>query len=286
MKNKKFIGIAIMACSIFAISCADNAGESYANLSKEKTTTTEASSLVANATASPINAVEGTLPSPNTDNRITVHKGSIETQTTDAKKYVTQLVATINKLGGHTSNYQMCTNQYEKATQDFSTDSMYKVMEQTTKATLTMRIPIKQADSFVQQIMHMDGTILNLQLNEEDKTADYQIADGVDKYITDKPKQFNKYGVDNAIENRVQKNEIAYQTKYFWCDVAIHGDAQIIKKAVLKPSAYRTPLYLNAWHAMQEGFYMLGNVLVGILYILPIGLLLFGIVYVVRKSSK
>jgi hypothetical protein len=286
MKNKTTIGLAIMVSSIFAISCADNAGKSYANLSKEKTNTTEASSLVADAAVSPINTAAGTLSSPNTDNRITVHKGNIETKTIDTKQYVSQLVNTINSLGGHTSNYVIATNEYQKTTQDFCTDSMYNVLEQTTKATLTMRIPIHQADSFVQQLLRMNGTIMQLQLNEEDKTADYQIADGVDKYITDKPKQFNKYGVDNAIQNRVQKNEIAYQTKYFWCDVVINGDTKMIKQAALKPSAYRTPLYLNAWHAVQEGFYMLGNVFVGMLYILPIGLLLFGIVYLVRKSSK
>jgi hypothetical protein len=286
MKNKKAIMIAAITSSILAISCADNSHQSYANLSKENVTTTEASAITSNIVSASDSASVPNIASSNTDNRITVHKGNIETQTADAKKYVSLLVATINNLGGHTSNYQLSTNEYEKTTQDFSTDSMYKVIEQTTTATLMMRIPVNRADSFVQQIMHMDGTIIHLQLHEEDKTTDYQIADGVDKFITDKPKQINNFGVENAIQNRVQKNEITYQAKYFWCDVMINGDAQIIKKALLKPSAYRTPFYLNAWHATQEGFYILGNVLIGILYILPIGLLVVGIVLVVRKGFK
>jgi hypothetical protein len=283
MKNKISLFVAVIASCIFAASCAESNTKQFATLQKENVTTTEAA-IAMDANGAVDAAITPNISASKIDNRITVHKGNIETQTSNTNQYVSNLIYTINALDGHTSNYQLSTNRYPTTTQDFSTDSMYQIIEQTTKATLTMRLPVQRADSFVQQIMRMNGTILNLQLNEEDKTAGYQIADGIDEYMSDKPKQMNKYGIENTIANRVEKNEIIYKAKYFWCDIVVNGDATIIKQAALKPNAYRNPLYLNAWHAAKEGLYLLGTILVGLLYVLPMGILIFIAAYLIKKN--
>jgi hypothetical protein len=279
MQNKILVGFIALA-TFTIISCQQTENTQFATASSD-------AAVSANTTETiQVDSAGNLLQTKNIDNRLLIHKGHIELETKDSKPYINTLISKINAYGGHTNNYEISNQKNFKSTQDISTDSMYQIYEISPKAHLVMQLPIHKADTFVNSLMAMPGTILHLQLNEDDHTESYKIAEGIDKAIVQQKIKPSANGIENTISNRVQRDELAYKSKYFWCDVTINGTPYIVKEVVAKPSAYNSAFYLRAWKGIEQGIFWCSEFLVGLLYILPSLAIVFICVWGAKKLLK
>jgi hypothetical protein len=213
------------------------------------------------------------------EKRIVVKKGDIQIETKDCNPYVMELSALIKNMGGHTTNYTLDANKYLYTTQNVSADSVNNIYKVTETANLEMRVPIAQADTFVKKLMRMQGSIIHLSLIEDDVTADYNVASGIENELNNRsPKQQSNYGIVEKVENSILKNELAYKSKYFWCAVGIKGEEKTVIITSLKPQAYNTAVHLRILESLKYGGQLIVHLMVAILNLWPfilLGLIMF-----------
>lgn len=257
---------------------------SCANTNKNQKAYDETSVAAAEAAAPTV--ADSSIPNTTEEKRVVVKKGGLQIETKDCNKYVTELTKTIEDMGGHTSNYNLSSDKYLHTTQNISADSQNNIYKLKQTAHLQMRLPVAKADTFVHKLMQMHGTITRLNLDEDDVTYDYDVANGIDAaLVKSSVKQQAEYGIDNTIENRVSKKEIAFKSKYFWCEVDIAGAESIVIERDIRPQFYNTPFYLRALEAVKSGLQLFAELLVGILHIWPL-VVIVTLVFVYRRRLQ
>jgi hypothetical protein len=270
MQNKIVLA-ALMILGLGACNSTTSEKSKIVSESKMPVAVGEAAAASSDALESVMDSSAVTLMKQTDDpDRITIKEGSLQVNTNDCKKYTLDLSRIIKANNGHTSNYNFSQNRYLHTTQDFTKDSMYEVYKITPVTRIAMRIPAANKDEFVEQVMQLNGTIINFTFAENDVTQEYDNAINTNKLMTNKKAGIKEY--DDAQQwtnNTTTPKELLHKQKYYWCQADVNGNSYEQKIAMVKPNSYNTPLGLSLTNALARGWQLVGILIVGLAYIWP-----------------
>lgn len=199
----------------------------------------------------------------------------------------------VNALNGHVFHYEINNNRSLEKEYQQSLDSSYQIYKVEPIGYLKVKVPVSQTDEFVQYVLSKNGVIEHFSLDEEDVTEDLQ--EKKELVNMDMKTSVKKQTIaSNEYENNTQEEKIkrktdfkklAYKTNFLWFDIAMNGNTFMDKKIVASSKNYRTPFYVSALKALDNGWYLFSQLLVGLLHLWPFILLSLLILLVIRKGK-
>jgi hypothetical protein len=164
---------------------------------------------------------------------------------------------------------------------------MYEVYNVSPVTHIAMRIPSANKDEFIEQVMQLNGTIINFTFAESDVTQEYDNAIHTNKLMTDKKANIKEF--DDAQQwtnNKTNAKELLYKQRYYWCQADINGQAYEQKIAVAKPHNHPTPLGLSIANAWTKGLQFISFIIIGLVYVWPLILIMAIIILWYKKYRK
>jgi hypothetical protein len=215
----------------------------------------------------------------NTQKKI-IHTADIRFKVEDLKKAESTIKARVNAMGGYISN----ENQNR---QSGNLENSW-----------TVRIPAEKFDAFLGDVEKESIYVDSKNVSAEDVTAEY-----VDNELRIKSKQkvFERYlellkqaknvqeimAVEEQI--RVIREEIESKEgrqKYLNDQVLFSTITVSFYQETETSSAPEQPFYVKIWKNFVEGWSSFFNMIIGLFYLIPYILLLFGLFYLLRKWWK
>lgn len=199
----------------------------------------------------------------------------------------------VNALNGHVFHYEINNNRSLEKEYQQSLDSSYQIYKVEPIGYMKVKVPVSQTDDFVQFVLSKNGVIEQFSLDEQDVTEDLQEKKelvNLDVNTTTKKQtiasnDYDKYTKEEKIKRKTDFKKLAYKTNFLWFDIAMNGNTFIDKKIIASSKNYRTPFYVSALKALDNGWFIFSQLLVGFLHLWPF-LLLTVLVLIVIKKGK
>ncbi len=215
-------------------------------------------------------------PAPNVPKKI-IHTADIRFKVDDLRKAETSIKTRVQAMGGYISN----TNQ---SRQSGNLENSW-----------TIRIPAEKFEKFLGDVEKESVFTESKNVSAEDVTAEY-----VDNYLRIKSKQkvFERYlellkqakNVQDimAVEEqiRVIREEIEAKEgrqKYLNDQVAYSTVTLNFYQETESSSAPEQPFYVKIWKNFVEGWNSFFAMIIGLFYLIPYFLVLWGVIYLLKK---
>ena len=206
---------------------------------------------------------------------------------------IQQFQQKVNALNGHVFHYEINNNRLLENEFQQSLDSSYQIYKIEPIGFMKVKVPVSQTDEFVNYVLSKNGVIEHFSLNEEDVTEDLQEKKeliGVEAETAEiKPTiASNKHEKNNKEEKIIRKTDfkkLDYKTNFIWFDISLNGESFIDKKIVASSKNYRTPFYVSTLNALDSGWYLFSQLLVGLLHLWPFVLLGLLVLIVIKKRK-
>ena len=273
MKTKNLLGLTVC---LFFFACKQ-ANTDYA-------TTTEASSP----------ATESINFESNADSARTVIKtADIKLNVKNIEQEIQSFQDKVNTLNGHVFHYEINNNRTLENEFQQSMDSAYQIYKVETVGYMKVKVPVSQTDDFVKYVLSKNGVIEHFSLDEQDVTEDLQEKKelvNMDVNTTTKKQtiasnEYDKNTKEEKIKLKTDFKKLAYKTNFLWFDIAMNGNTFMDKEIVASSKNYRTPFYVSALKALDNGWYLFSQLLVGLLHLWPFILLTVLVLIVIKKGK-
>jgi hypothetical protein len=233
------------------------------------------------------------LESNNDSSRMVIKTAEIKLNVKNIEEDIQQFQQKVNALNGHVFHYEINNNRLLENEFQQSLDSSYQIYKIEPIGFMKVKVPVSQTDEFVNYVLSKNGVIEHFSLNEEDVTEDLQEKKeliGVEaKTAVIKPNiASDKYNKNNKEEKIIRKTDfkkLDYKTNFIWFDIALNGESFIDKKIVASSKNYRTPFYVSTLKALDSGWYLFSQLLVGLLHLWPFILLGLLVLLVIKKRK-
>ncbi len=233
------------------------------------------------------------LESNNDSNRMVIKTAEIKLNVKNIEEDIQQFQQKVNALNGHVFHYEINNNRLLENEFQQSFDSSYQIYKIEPIGFMKVKVPVSQTDEFVNYVLSKNGVIEHFSLNEEDVTEDLQEKKeliGVEAETAEiKPTiASNKHEKNNKEEKIIRKTDfkkLDYKTNFIWFDISLNGESFIDKKIVASSKNYRTPFYVSTLNALDSGWYLFSQLLVGLLHLWPFVLLGLLVLIVIKKRK-
>lgn len=233
------------------------------------------------------------LESNNDSNRMVIKTAEIKLNVKNIEEDIQQFQQKVNALNGRVFHYEINNNLLLENEFQQSLDSSYQIYKIEPIGFMKVKVPVSQTDEFVNYVLSKNGVIEHFSLNEEDVTEDLQEKKeliGVEAETAEiKPTiASNKHEKNNKEEKRIRKTDfkkLDYKTNFIWFDISLNGESFIDKKIVASSKNYRTPFYVSTLNALDSGWYLFSQLLVGLLHLWPFILLGLLVLLVIKKRK-
>jgi hypothetical protein len=233
------------------------------------------------------------LESNNDSNRMVIKTAEIKLNVKNIEEDIQQFQQKVNALNGHVFHYEINNNRLLENEFQQSLDSSYQIYKIEPIGFMKVKVPVSQTDEFVNYVLSKNGVIEHFSLNEEDVTEDLQEKKeliGVEAETAEiKPTiASNKHEKNNKEEKIIRKTDfkkLDYKTNFIWFDISLNGESFIDKKIVASSKNYRTPFYVSTLNALDSGWYLFSQLLVGLLHLWPFVLLGLLVLIVIKKRK-
>ena len=233
------------------------------------------------------------LESNNDSNRMVIKTAEIKLNVKNIEEDIQQFQQKVNALNGHVFHYEINNNRLLENEFQQSLDSSYQIYKIEPIGFMKVKVPVSQTDEFVNYVLSKNGVIEHFSLNEEDVTEDLQEKKeliGVEAETAEiKPTiASNKHEKNNKEEKIIRKTDfkkLDYKTNFIWFDISLNGESFIDKKIVASSKNYRTPFYVSTLNALDRGWYLFSQLLVGLLHLWPFVLLGLLVLIVIKKRK-
>ena len=231
--------------------------------------------------------------SNNDSNRMVIKTAEIKLNVKNIEEDIQQFQQKVNALNGHVFHYEINNNRLLEKEFQQSLDSSYQIYKIEPIGFMKVKVPVSQTDEFVNYVLSKNGVIEHFSLDEEDVTEDLQEKKelvNMDVKTTTKKQTIasNDYNKTNKEEKIIRKTDfkkLDYKTNFIWFDIALNGESFIEKKIVANSKNYRTPFYVSTLKALDSGWYMFSQLLVGLLHLWPFVLLGLLVLIVIKKRK-
>ena len=233
------------------------------------------------------------LESNNDSNRMVIKTAEIKLNVKNIEEDIQQFQQKVNALNGHVFHYEINNNRLLENEFQQSLDSSYQIYKIEPIGFMKVKVPVSQTDEFVNYVLSKNGVIEHFSLNEEDVTEDLQEKKeliGVEAETAEiKPTiASNKHEKNKKEEKIIRKTDfkkLDYKTNFIWFDISLNGESFIDKKIVASSKNYRTPFYVSTLNALDSGWYLFSQLLVGLLHLWPFVLLGLLVLIVIKKRK-
>jgi hypothetical protein len=233
------------------------------------------------------------LESNNDSNRMVIKTAEIKLNVKNIEEDIQQFQQKVIALNGHVFHYEINNNRLLENEFQQSLDSSYQIYKIEPIGFMKVKVPVSQTDEFVNYVLSKNGVIEHFSLNEEDVTEDLQEKKeliGVEAETAEiKPTiASNKHEKNNKEEKIIRKTDfkkLDYKTNFIWFDISLNGESFIDKKIVASSKNYRTPFYVSTLNALDSGWYLFSQLLVGLLHLWPFVLLGLLVLIVIKKRK-
>ena len=233
------------------------------------------------------------LESNSDSNRMVIKTAEIKLNVKNIEEDIQQFQQKVNALNGHVFHYEINNNRLLENEFQQSLDSSYQIYKIEPIGFMKVKVPVSQTDEFVNYVLSKNGVIEHFSLNEEDVTEDLQEKKeliGVEAETAEiKPTiASNKHEKNNKEEKIIRKTDfkkLDYKTNFIWFDISLNGESFIDKKIVASSKNYRTPFYVSTLNALDSGWYLFSQLLVGLLHLWPFVLLGLLVLIVIKKRK-
>ncbi len=275
MKRTNLILITCLVFSIFTISChyspSEGGIEGAEQLSYEET-------------------------EYNVEKRKTIKKARIAMEVERIETTILNLTSFLNPLQGHVYDYEINNRSYEIDQYQKNMDSTVLIKRLIPESKLSIKVPIKHADTFINYILHGDAQIVSLKISDDDITETlwekkkitdvYSKATKAQSRKTTRPNiSYDNNNTIQAIKSKALASRLEYQTQYLWFDISLSGKPFYTSTTSLAVKNYRTPVHIAFANSMIKGWHMCSDMLIALISIWPI-ILLLGIVFLILKKYR
>lgn len=242
-------------------------------------------------------ATESAMSQPvvdSNDKRIVIRTADLKLSVDHLPGKVNEIRNLTNQLNGRVFHYEVNANRQFRQETAFSLDSAFRVYDVHPEGFIKIKIPVAYADSFIHSVLAMRATIDQLTLDDEDITEDLlakQELIAPNLPVGSKPKkldeqQYRDERAETMIARKAELNKLNYRSAFLWFDVHLNGEPCIEKQVVCNSRELRTPLYLDAYKAIQDGWYGLGILLIAVLHLWPVMLLASVVLFAYKKRWR
>lgn len=242
--------------------------------------------------ATPSGAVAVAEPVANTDeHRVVIRTAELKLSVGHLPEKVNEIRNLAGLLHGKVYHYDVKSNRQFRQETAFALDSAYHVYDVHPEAFVKIKIPVADADSFIQAVLNMDATIDQLTLDDEDITEDLLAKKELIAPVipdSDKPKklteqQYRDERAETMIARKADFNKLNYRSAFLWFDIHLNGEPYVEKHPVFTSHELRSPFFLEAYTALREGAYHVESLLLVLLNIWPY-LLIVTILIIAHKK--
>ncbi len=237
---------ALVLCAVLYVSCSE-----MKSPRSETTATTEASSLPDTATG---------------DDRVIIKTADISMDVNSVEESVQAFQELVNAMHGHVYHYEIQNEKYVRNEVQHTMDSSIVINEIHPQGMMKVKVPVQYGDTFVSAVLKMNGSIVNFLLDENDVTEDItekkelMLNDAGISHQKHKPGNteedyFDKETKESYIARKAAFSKMNYQTKYLWFDISLKGKTYTDKQIIASAETVRTPFYVRATEALNNGWY-------------------------------
>lgn len=266
--QKKYWAILLAAGILILGACKDQA----ANESGFK----ESSPVVASA-----------APSKKSPDRQVIKTASLDLQVENVHEEVTQLQQLIQSLHGHVYHYEMKSNREFIHEQEVSLDSTRYTYRLQPIAELKVRIPARQADTFIHAMLKNNAAIEHLLLDENDITDQLVLNETLNASNSTftKDPDVDQLQLQNQLAQRKADHQsLQYKSAYLWFDIQLQGRPQNISHLLATTHRNYTSIGIRLFHALEGGWQILATLFTACLYIWPLWIVGVILGFIWRKN--
>lgn len=228
--------------------------------------------------------------------REVIKTASLIMQVPNIENSIIELKSLVNQLEGNIYHYEIENNSYVFDSYHKNLDSIEELSKIEPKATISVRIPVAQADTFISYVLSTKGVLQHLILHDEDITEDiWEHQEHANTYSKSEKASNAKNAVKNiAFDNEVAKDAIKesaiakkmkYRTKYLWFDISLNGEEKITSKSVFAIQNARTPMHISMARAFISGWHSFQVFIIFLIKIWPLYIISL-IAFLVYKRNK
>lgn len=233
--------------------------------------------------------------------RVILKTANISMDVRKVEESILNLQSLVNDLNGHVFHYEIQNDKTFQNEVQQTIDSCLSIEEIRPVGLLKVKIPVIYGDTFIAQVMRMDGSINQFILDEEDITeeitekkelmeSDYGLAS---EHTGRKPKS-NQIGNIDEIYLKKELNESyinrksafstrKYRSNYLWFDIRFSGQKYLSKTMTASFKPIRTPFLLSAREALVDGWHGISVLILFLIRIWPLAFVGLIIALVFKK---
>ena len=197
----------------------------------------------------------------------------------------------LQPLGGKIYHYELDKQILSSHDTEYSLDSSLQVREVSPSGQLKIRVPVQYGDSFIAAVLRMDASVTRFYLDEQDITEDIteqkelmlSDAGAVKKKSASAKSNALREDRESYIQRKADFSRMAYRTQNLWFDVRLNGQTYTERRMLASAETIRSPFYVRASHALQDGWYGFSVFLSLLLQLWPFILLAVIILVLLRR---
>jgi hypothetical protein len=276
MKSHQKIIIALLCTSLYFLSCS-NASNYQAT---EASSSTEAASL-------PDTAMQ--------PDRIIIKTADITMDVNNVEQSIQDFQYMLQAVNGHIYHYEIHNEKQNQTEVQHSFDSNLVATTIAPIGYLKVKVPVGYADSFISQVISMNGQINDFMFDENDVTEsitekkELMLSDAGEvshakKNASLEKQYYDKETRESFIARKADFSKLAFQTKNLWFDIHLKGSSYVDKTYTASTENYRTPFYVRATQALNNGWYGFSIFLTLILQMWPFIIVAFVVYWAFKKK--
>ncbi len=276
MKSQTKILIALMSISASWISCS----ESSKLESNSIASVTESASLPDTAMVA---------------DRVIIKTAEISMDVKNVEQSIQDFQQMLRTVNGHVYHYEIKNEKQFQSEVEHSLDSTLVLNQVYPTGYLKVKVPVAYADTFISNVINMNGQISNFMFDENDVTEDItekkelMLSDVQSSNTSNKPrkideKYFDKETKESYIKRKAEFSKVNFQTKNLWFDIHLKGTSYIDKQLISTAKSYRTPFYVRALKSLDNGWYVFSLFIIGVLQLWPF-LILATLIFISIKKK-
>lgn len=275
MKTPLLPAALLLLSAVFIFSCSN---QSATDVMTTEAAVTEAAALPDTALAS---------------GRVVVKSAELALDVKQVEPTMQQFQQMLQPLGGKIYHYELDKQILSSNETEHSLDSTLQVREVSPTGQIKIRVPVQYGDSFIATVLKMDASVTRFYFDEQDITED--ITEQKELMLSDagaakKPGAHAKAKAqredrESYIQRKADFSRMAYRTKNLWFDVRLNGQTYTEHRLLASAQTIRSPFYVRASHALQDGWYGFSVFLSLLLQVWPF-ILLAALLLVLLRRRK
>jgi hypothetical protein len=187
--------------------------------------------------------------------------------------------ALVGKDGGMVMHHNVAASVEQTHDVSLNNDSVMRVSAFNTSADMIVKLPVEQVDDFLNLVTRMGIYITERKMDIEDKSLDYlqsqlklkNRADLVAREKTGKVTIKDPTAVlnlkDDLVDEQISNRRIDDEVKYSTISLSFYQSNTIYKEVIANddPSAYNPPFYKRIANALENGWQLFSEIIIGLM---------------------